>query len=455
MATEIRLPQLGESIAEGTIVRWLKAVGDDVARDDDLVLVSTDKIETELPAPAGGVLLAVFAREGELVRVGDVIAVVGEAGEAVPDGAGSEAAAPVAPAATPASAGSAAVATPATPVSAGAAPVDPVDWNRKHRDGGDPKLFVSPAVRRLVREHDVDLGRVAGTGAGGRITRGDVLAAVEAGLGGSGFVAPPAGYTPGLRMPAGGFKSGMVPFDPGTPERYAPQVYDGDEVQPLSAMGRAMAEHMAWTWWRSPHVSTIVEVDMSAVAAVRGAWKPGAGPKPSYTAFVATALARALDRHRGFNSSLSGTDRIVHRSVNLGVAVARADGGLLVPVLRDAAGLSLGQLTHRLADVAERARGGGITGADLAGGTFTLTNVGSNGNLASMPLINQPQCAILAIGAVQKRVVVVQQGGADAIAIRPMMYVTLTYDHRVNDGAASGRFLRDLRTSLEAWDEAP
>lgn len=454
MSVEVTLPRLGESIAEGTIVRWLKDVGDRVERDEDLVLVATDKIETELPAPAAGILLELRAEVGQTVAVGQVIAVLGERAGAP---AGVAAAGDGAPREGGASGSLVAQAAGRPPVAATKAVAPLPSAPGGEADGGrevDPKLFLSPVVRRLARENDIDPSVLRGSGRGGRVTRRDVEAAVKQGAAGSGFRAPASGWSPGARM-----SGGRLPFEPGTPERYAPQVYAGDTVEALSPLGRAMAEHMAWTWWRSPHVSTIVEIDMAAVAAHRGRRKADVaarGGRLSYTAYVARALARVLPRHPRFNASLDGTNRILHRDVNLAVAVARPDGGLVVPVLRRADGLSLGGVARELEELAKRARDGQISPADLSGGTFTLTNVGSNGNLASMPLINQPQVAILAMGAVTKRVVVVtDEHGGDSIAIRPRMFLTLTYDHRAVDGAASGRFLRELREVLEQWSEEP
>ena len=423
MTTEVKLPGLGESISEGTIVRWLKQPGDAVKRDEDLVLVSTDKIETEIPAPMAGVLVAHRVEEGATVAVGDVIALL-EPGELPRETTGSDEVAtapgakrPAAPALSSASASAPAV----VPSNGGGVP-----------DGY--KLFVSPVVRRLARENDVDLGQITGSGRGGRVTRRDLEAFV-----GTGYVRPAEGYVPGQKVDA--FR-GRVPFAADTPGKYAPQIYEGDTVVPLTPQGRAMAEHMAWTWWRAPHVSTVIEVDMSRIAATRG--------KRSYTLVVAHHVAQSLLEHTGFNSSLDGDRKIIHGAINLGVAVAKKSGGLVVPVLHGAGGRTLAELDADFKAVVGRARDNKLQATDLQGGTFTITNVGSNGNLASMPLINQPQVAILAIGAIVKRVVVVtDEHGNDAMAIRPMMYVTLTYDHRANDGAASGRFLKDLRKRLE------
>lgn len=452
MAVEIRLPGLGESIAEGTIVAWLKAEGDVVARDEDLVVVSTDKVETELPSPAAGTLLKIVAAEGETIDVGATIAVLGEAGE-VFTLSKPKAAKPVVVAKAPR------VATPrATPPLQNTLS-DPDQRNAAVRRTGDPKLFVSPAVRRIAREQDVDLAAVAGSGRGGRITRRDIETFIAEGGAGTGFAAPPDGYQIGGRIPWGGFAHRTVsPFEPGTPARYEPEIHEGDVVEKLPRSARAMAEHMAFTWWRAPHVSTLIEVDMEKIAQRRKATQGGFikehGHKLSYTACLGWATALTLAEHKTFNSSLaSGYRRVTHRDVNLGVAVARPGGGLVVPVIRGADRLTLTEFAAALEGKIEAARDGKLTAADLRGGTFTITNVGSNGNLASMPLINQPQVAIVALGAIKKRVVVTTDArGHDAMAIRPMMYLTLTYDHRANDGAASGRFLRRLRKRMEQWN---
>ncbi len=422
MSTEVRLPGLGESIFEGTIVHWLKKPGDVVTRDEGLALVSTDKIETEVPSPVSGVLIEHSVPEGAVVEVGALICVL--------DALGPSAELEATEADTPAPILLTDVAEPAVDRSAVTEP-------RLQVTPDGRKLFISPVVRRLARESNVNLSAVVGTGSGGRVTRGDIEAYV-----GTGYERPLQGYVPGQRIPPGGFGV-RLPFATETPGKFAPEVFEGDDVLPLSPLGQAMAEHMAWTWWRAPHVSTVVEVDMSRLIAQRAG--------RSLTLLVAHVLAQTLPDHKSFNASLTDDGRrILHKRVNLGVAVARKSGGLVVPVLHDAAGMTVEQLGSAWKDKVARARSGKLITDDVRGGTFSLTNVGSNGNLASMPLINQPQVAIVAIGAVVKRVVVVTDGsGADAMAIRPMMYVTLTYDHRANDGAASGRFLRDLRERLE------
>jgi len=454
MALEILLPPLGESISEATIVRWLKEPGDAVARDEDFAVVATDKVETVLPSPSAGVLLQRLFDVGETAAVGSILAVVGEAGEEWTAPASSKGTEPSAAAVSlrkakrePGAAtsrsrsGGRSPAAAPSPAHAGSRP-----GNAAYRATLDPKLFVSPVVRRLAREHDVDLGLLAGTGRGGRISRRDIESFIEDGGAGTGFVAPSEGYTVGIRMPFGGFARRLaIPFDPDTAERFRPQAGEGDSVEELTGIGRAVANHMAYTWWRAPHVSTLVEIDMSAVSEARKE------RRFSYTVYIAHALARVLPSHLSFNSSLTDDfQRIIHRGVNLGIAVAKPDGGLVVPVLRDVGSMSIEELDAALKEKVDRARAGSLRPEDLRGGTFTITNVGSNGNLASMPLINQPQVAIIAVGAIKKRVIVVSDElDNDQMVIRPMMYMTLTYDHRANDGAGSGRFLKQLRRRIE------
>lgn len=458
MPIEICLPGMGESIAEGTIVAWLKKPGEYVARDEAFVTVSTDKVESDLPSLEEGFVLHQTAAAGDTVLVGSVIAFFGEQGEQVDAALLAAAAAPAAPPSR-SRAPQRSRSTVAPPRRAGGpSPRDSVSRNRAFRDGGDSKLFVSPVVRKLAREHDADLSAVPGTGRGGRISRRDLQAFLDAGGAGSGFVAPPGGYRPGITIPLGGFANRIVaPFEPATAERYAPQVHEGDEVVPLSGLGRAMAEHMAYTWWRAPHVSTIVEIDLAELWAWRKEQKTSfldrTGAKLSFTACIGWVVACALVKHRDFNASLTHDGRqIRHGAVNLGIAVAKPDGGLLVPVVRNAGAMSLDEFAAALQSLVDKARNGTIKPSDLGGGTFTITNVGSNGNLASMPLINQPQVAIMATGAITKRVVVVTSGdGGDEIAIRPRMFLTLTYDHRAVDGARSGRFLKAVRGALEGW----
>lgn len=458
MTIDIRLPRLGESIAEGTIVRWNKKPGERIERDEEFVLVSTDKIETALPCPYVGTLIEILAAPGETVRVGALIArLTPDGSTTAAPGASAGPQPPIAPASTQDSGHQ--VPTAPTPRPAtGDTSESADDRNQRFRDGHDLKLFVSPVVRRLAREGDVDLSRVQGTGAHGRVTRRDIERVVAEGGAGSGFVAPEGGFQPGQAREAF-VARGTLPFDAATAERYVATPGDGDRVEPLTGLGRAMAQHMAYTWWRSPHVSTLIEVDMRRVSEHRKAagarFEKETGRKLSFTSYVARAVAGTLARHPNFCASLTADfRRITPSHVGLGVAVARPDGGLVVPVVPMAETLSLRGMALALEERVEKARSGRLSGADLRGGNFTITNVGSNGNLASWPLINQPQCAILATGAVQKRAVVhTDTEGADSITIRPMMYITLTYDHRVNDGAASGRFLADLRRTLEGWAE--
>ena len=392
MPTDVLMPQMGESIAEGTIVRWTKRVGETVDRDEPLFEMSTDKVDAEVPAPVGGVLLQIRARAGETVPVNSVVAVIGAAGEAV--------AAPAVPADLPSPA-----AQPSPAGTAGPAP-----------GPAAPRARLSPVVRRLAAEHEVDLSAVAGTGDGGRITRDDVLAHVAAReRGGS-----PAGE--GVRgAPPGGA---------------------GARIEPLGVMRRRIAEHMLESRRTSAHVHTLFEVDFSGVAAARAAYP--AETAPGYLAYIAKAVSEALAAMPVVNASVDGANVVYHEHVNLGIAVA-LDWGLIVPVVRQADRLDVGAIHAAIRDLAARARAKQLSPEDVEGGTFTITNPGSFGSLLGMPIINQPQVAILGVGAVEPRPAVV----GDAIVARLRAFLTLGFDHRLIDGAVADRFLARVKTALE------
>ena len=410
MATNVLMPQLGESIAEGTIVRWNKVVGDPVDRDEPLFEVSTDKVDAEVPAPVGGVVAEVRVQAGETVAVDSVVAII-----AAPDEAMSVAA-------------SSTVATgddvPAAAVSGGTDDPSPgpltvgVTVPRRAKVSGEVRL--SPVVRRLVREHGVNPADLTGTGAGGRITREDILAHVAArGAGGS----PVA----------------------------------GERVEPLSVMRQQIARHMIASRRTSAHVHTIFDVDFTRVAALlrahAGAYA-AQGVKLTYLSFVARAVVDALGAVPIVNAVLSEDGAFVrYRSdVGLGIAVALDEGvGLIVPVVRDAAGKSVAELSQTVADLATRAREKKLSPDEVQGGTFTITNPGVFGSIAGMPIINQPQAAILCIGAVERRPVVLDD---DTIAPRHRCYLTLGFDHRLIDGAIADRFMSAVKTTIEQFDEA-
>ena len=384
MPTDVLMPQMGESIVEGTIVRWIKAVGEPVDRDEPLFEMSTDKVDAEVPSPAGGVLVQIRARAGETVPVHSVVAVIGAVGEAV--AAPADPASPTDPGAEPSSAGTA----PAGPGPPPAA----------------PRARLSPVVRRLAAEHEVELSAVAGTGDGGRITKADVLAHV-----------------------AGRDQAGT----PGGP---------GARIEPMSVMRQRIAEHMLESRRTSAHVHTLFEVDFSGVAAARAAY-PG-GTAPGYLAYIAKAVSEALAAMPVVNASVDGTNVVHHEQVNLGIAVA-LDRGLIVPVVKQADRLAVGAVDAAIKDLAARARAKQLAPEDVEGGTFTITNPGSFGSLLGMPIINQPQVAILGVGAVEPRAVVVD----GAVVARLRAFLTLGFDHRLIDGAMADRFLAHVKTALE------
>ena len=418
MATNVLMPQLGESIAEGTIVRWNKRVGDAVDRDEPLFEVSTDKVDAEVPSPAGGVVADVCVEAGETVGVGRVVAIIAAPGEEIAAG-GTAGATPVTGGAD--SAAAALTARPpadsaATDGSAGAA------GSAAGREGAR----LSPVVRRLAREHGVDPAVVAGTGAGGRVTKDDILAYVAArGAGGA-------------------------------PAAAAPPV--GERVEPLSLMRQQIARRMVASRHTAAHVHTIFDVDFTRVAELLAAHREAyaaRGAKLTYLAFVARAVVDALAAVPVVNATLSedGASVRYRTEVGLGIAVALDEGaGLIVPVVREAGGKSVFDLSRAIDDLSARAREKRLSPDDVQGGTFTITNPGVFGSIAGMPIINHPQVAILCLGAVERRPVVVDPGGT--IAARYRAYLTLGFDHRLIDGAIGDRFMSAVKAGLEQFDEA-
>ena len=420
--TSVLLPALGESVTEGTVTRWLKKVGEAVAADEPLVEVSTDKVDTEIPAPAGGIVLAIRVPEDTTVAVGTELAVIGDAG-ALP-GDATPAPAPV-PAAAPAPAAAAAP----TPAPA------PAPMPAAVPAGADDEAYVTPLVRKLAADKGVDLAVVVGTGVGGRIRKQDVLAAAER-------AAAPAAAAPVASAPA------AVTTPP------AASAGMRGTTQPLSRLRRVIAERMVESLQVSAQLTTVVEVDVTRIAALRDRAKADfearEGVKLTFLPFFAKAAVEALAAYPSLNASIDQAAGTVtyHGEVNLGVAVD-TDRGLLVPVVRDAGDLSVAGLARRITDLADRTRTNRVSPDELSGGTFTLTNTGSRGALFDTPIINQPQVAILGTGSVVKRPIVISDSGSDVIAIRSMVYLALTYDHRLVDGADAARFLTAVRARLE------
>ena len=391
MSTNVLMPQLGESIAEGTIIRWNKQVGDSVDRDEPLFEISTDKVDAEVPSPIAGVLTEIRVPEGETVPVDSIVAVIGQAGETEADRAPPPP--PGAPASSPSpergpSEGSLAVASSATEVP------------RPSR--------LSPLVRRIAREHNVDVSTIRGTGVGGRVTKADVLKQVERTAGAS-------------------------------------------RAEPMTIMRRKIAEHMVSSRRTSAHVHTVFDVDFLHVGHLRDSRKPEyerAGAKLTYLSFIVKAVVDALVEVPIVNASLDGEQIVYREDVNIGIAVA-LEGGLIVPVIKRAQKASVLEISRAIVELADRARSKRLKPDEVEGGTFTITNPGSFGSILGMPIINQPQLAILGVGAVEKRPVVVD----DAVAVCPRAYLTLGFDHRVIDGAVADTFMAAVKRNVERFDE--
>lgn len=435
--TIITLPALGESVTEGTITRWLKAVGDTVAADEPIVEISTDKVDTEIPAPAAGILTAITAPEDAVIEVG---AELGRIGSSVGAPASAPSAAPAAPAA-PASAPAKTPETPAAPATS------------------DSPGYVTPLVRKMAADAGIDLTSVRGTGAGGRITKADVQAAA-----GSVPAAEPAARAPQPAAPAAPVATAPVttpaaPTPTATPAaKPAPQKAAGPipgTTEPLSRLRKVIAERMVESLQTSAQLTTVIEVDVTRIAALRNSVKKTfeqrEGVKLSFMPFFVKAAVEALKQYPQINASIdvdAGTVTYFSQE-NIGIAVD-TERGLLVPVIHDAGELNIAGISRRIADLADRTRTGKVSPDDLSGGTFTVTNTGSRGALFDTPIVNLPQVAILGTGAVVKRPVAVTDGnGQDVIAIRSMVYLALSYDHRLVDGADAARFLSTMKVRLE------
>ena len=415
MPTSVVMPQMGESIAEGTIVRWMKRVGDPVDRDEPLFEISTDKVDAEIPAPAAGVLLAILVREGETVPVESVVGVIGAEGEAIGDASPAAASDPGAPQAPQSQ--------PAAPPQALPAPErvtqDEIYSGRRRKS--------SPLVRRIAHDQGVDVGAVTGTGTGGRVTKRDILQFLDKRL---------AAAEPKQPFPVAA--SRVPPYQPGDPV----------DIKPLSIVRRKIAEHMVLSRRTSAHVHTVFHVDFTAVETARAARRAEferAGVKLTPMAFIAQACAVALTRHPILNAALDGDTIVYKQDINLGIAVA-IEGGLIVPVVKHADRMSLLELTTAIADVAGRARLKQLKPDEVHGGTFTITNPGQLGAQFGMPIINQPQVAILGVGTIEKRAVVVN----DALAARTMAYLTLGFDHRLVDGFVADAFMAEIKRHIES-----
>ena len=469
-AIDVVMPQMGVSVSEGTVTKWLKQVGETINADESLLEISTDKVDTEVPSPASGVLAEILVQEGDTVEVGTKLAVIAPEGAEVAPSSGGDVPEPAtaqaaaesnaasdSPATTP-TADTVEEATPA-PVAGSETTSEPADADEDA--SGNGKSFVSPVVARIAAEHGVDPGRVQGSGRSGRVTKKDILAFVEGG--GKAQAAPPTPAPPSA--PPAAPAAPVAPVAPAAPSAPAPtpapaQAQVGESLEPMSAMRRGIAEHMRRSLDTSAHVTSAIEVDMSKVVEIRGKLKKeyqaDYGVNPTYLAFIARAAVETLREYPWVNGEIRGDQIVTRPYVNLGFAVELTDGkGLIVPVLKNAETLNLLGIAKGVTDIAQRARDKKLLPDEVQGGTFTITNPGGYGTFHGTPVISQPQAAILGTYAVVKRAWVIQDElGQDVIAIRPIMNLTLTYDHRLVDGALAGRFLRDIRAKLESWGES-
>lgn len=467
---DVVMPQMGESVAEGTIVRWLKKVGDTVERDEPLFEISTDKVDAEIPSPVAGVIAEIRHKEGETVEINTVVAVIEKAGSR--------------PVAAPPAVAAPAVASPAPVKPAKPAPPPPPPHYHAVPEHGDeaileeaaparvpapaaprmapvaprispavhPKAELaqrsSPLVRKIAKEHNIDIAALAGTGTAGRVTKHDILAHLG---GGAAPVRPTVPSAPSARTTAVAPTPKAAAAKPAGSGVAAGVGLAGQTV-PMSVMRKKISEHMVNSRRTSAHVHSVFEINFHAVDQVRKAKKAeyeAQGAKLTYLSFIIKAAAEALKAVPIINASVTGDSIVYHKDVNIGIAVA-LDWGLIVPVVKNADQKSLLEISKTVVDLANRARAKQLKPDDVAGGTFTITNPGTFGALVGMPIINQPQLAIVSIGAIQKRVVVID----DAIAIRPMALLSIGFDHRVIDGAIADEWLHHVQQTLEHWDPA-
>src|SRR5712692_979667 len=446
---DVLMPQMGESIAEGTLSKWLKKLGDEVKRDEPLFEISTDKVDAEIPAPSAGVLAEIKVQEGQTVPVQTLVAVIETdkgAATTAPSAAASPAAPPVAAAQrAPAAPGGTAVSPPPQTAPSRSVPPPTPAPAVKGGDGAETaeerlRRKSTPLVRKIAAEHQVDISTIPGSGFAGRVTKQDILGFIERGV-----PTPPA---PRSRFPAAA-PSGPV-------EHPVVEAWPGDRVEPFSKIRKITADHMIMSRRTSAHVTSFFEIDYSRVAELRRKHKAAyteRGVNLTYLAFIAKVCAENLRKHPVMNAAVSGDNIIYRGDVNIGIAVA-LDWGLIVPVVKRADELSLGGLARAINDLGERARSKKLLPDEIQRGTFTITNPGVFGSYAGAPIINQPQVAILGVGTIEKRPkVVTLPDGTDTIAIRTMGMVSMSYDHRIVDGADADRFLADLKRTLENFPE--
>lgn len=452
MATQVIMPEMGEGVIEGTVARWLKQEGDHIEEFEPILEIETDKVTTEATAEVAGTVLKIYVDEGETVPVGTVLAAIGDPEETVPDAPGAAGEAPepeeeegavaLEEAGAPEEAATAGLGGEAAQQKAGAG----------RRNGGpsgdsqqrDEELpfadWASPVVKRIAQEHDIDLSQVRGTGRGGRTTKKDILAHLEK-LKEKEVEreAAPAAPEPAVRRAP---QRETAPERPRPAAAPTPAATPGDVI-PVVGMRRSIAEHMVRSKQTSPHVTTVFEIDFTNVIRHRNEQQK----KLTFTPYIVAATAQALREHPIINSSWTEDGIVLKERVNIGVAVALEDG-LIVPVLKDADHYSLRGLARQLDDLIGRARANELKPADVQGGTFSITNHGVSGSLFAMPIINQPQAAIMGVGKIEKRIKIID----DAIAIRPLAYVTLTFDHRILDGATGDFFMQTFKEIIESWE---
>ena len=407
MATKVLVPRLGEGVDEVTVTKWLKQVGDSIKELEPLLEVNTDKVDTEIPAPATGTILKIVLQEGTPAKVGELLAIIGAPGENVEDVSTS----------------------PESKVESRKSEPQPETLDLRPSTISHPTNdigFISPVVAKIAAEHGVNLSQVSGTGLNGRITKNDVLAFVENG-----------------KSNLGSQKSQV--------ESHTVQPLIGDQLIKHTTMRKSIAEHMVMSKRTSPHVLTVMETDMSRVTKHRTANKAAFerdGVNLTFTAYFMSAIVAGLKAYPMANSSWSDEGVLIHKNINIGMATSLGEEGLIVPVIKGADNLSLLAMARSVNDLANRARNKKLQPNEVKGGTFTLTNHGISGSLFAFPVINQPQCGILGIGAMQKRVVVID----DAIAIRPIVYMSFVFDHRILDGASADWFLAKVKETLENWN---
>ena len=406
MATKVLVPLLGEGVEEVTVIKWLKKEGDSVNELEPLLEVNTDKVDTEIPAPASGTVLKILAEEGAPAKVGAVLAFIGKPGESVDSGQSSLLSD-----------------KPTTTKTQAVAVQDQTStFNHQQPTANQDIGFISPVVAKIAAEHGVNLQQVQGTGLNGRITKKDVLNFVQIGKTTTLVTQSPSPITP----------------------------IQGDQLIKHSVIRKQIAEHMVMSKHTSPHVLTVMEADMSRVVKHRSVNKEifaRDGVNLTFTAYFMMAIVAGLKSYPNVNSSWTDEGILIHKAINIGMATSLGEEGLIVPVIKDADNLSLLAMARAVNDLANRARSKKLQPDDVKGGTFTLTNHGISGSLFAFPVINQPQCGILGVGAMQKRVVVID----DAIAIRPMVYLSFVFDHRVLDGASADAFLMKVKETLENW----